>query len=581
MRRPALQILVLALAFTTTVLAGSGELRGRVRDDKGNVVADLLFALLSGESANARELLTTRTDTQGGFRIANLAPGQYAIELKSSAFRPVSATRFEIRPGQSLALTLILQQLSDLLPEQKGKNLDIKTILRSSADNRLILRGQPQTTQPDVPSNGLSSQNATLEWYSASPFGGSYVAFPAEAQGMTTNFAVSQSLPGLGTYAFAGQLNSGNDSLWKVRNFIDQPLGDRANVRFSLGFSRISYDSPELSVLSDPGRLSQASHFVDAVGVARKLSLSMQNSVQLADPLTMTFGMDVDRLTSASTKSFVNPHLEFVYSPSAQTQIRSILTSRRSSRSNTVMLPSGDLLSLADPVVMSKIDDRLHYGGMRFYEAGASRQVTENDWLEVSGFYTDAFGQTSPFVALMHTGHGTESRVLFLDRELARSRGARISYRRQVLPELSAQLSYALARGTGLADDTAAETFSPNSLRQFVERQRFHALTAQLQAHLVSTHTHVTAIVRVIPGSPIGIVDAFADTYDVSNQGVNVFVRQVIPVPDLLGFSPRIEALFDLRNAFNDDVGRLRGGGSDIVFVKNPRSIRGGLAVNF
>ncbi|MGI8784092.1 MAG: carboxypeptidase regulatory-like domain-containing protein [Acidobacteriota bacterium] len=579
-RRAVLLMAVFSLVAGSAMAAGS-DLRGVARDEKGIAVANLLFSILRSDVPEAPEIFTARTDKRGGFRVLNLTPGDYLIRIKNSQFKPLSATRFQLRSGQSLNFTLVLQQLVDLLPEQKGKNLDIKTILRTSSDNRMILRNTPGATGSEPAASAFTGQNAALQWYSAAPLSGSFFALPGEAQGMATNFAVSQSLPGLATYTFAGQLNSGNDSIWKVRNFVSQPIGDRSELQVALGFSRVSYDQPSLSMLANPGRLSEATSFLDAVGIVKNLSLSVHNAVRVADPLRLVVGLDIDQLKSRTTRSFINPHLEVEYTPTDSTLIYSLVTSRRSSQSNSVPLPSGETVSLADSFHMSKIRDRLHFGGMRYYEAGASQRIGDSDWLEVAGFYTDAYGETSPFLALLGTAANRTSSVLFLDQRLARSRGTRFSYRHKFLPELSTKLSYAMTRAAGLDTAGSVETFDPARIADLTRRGRFHSLTAQMDAHLSPTHTHLTAIVRVVPGKPIGTVDPFTDTYDVGNQGVNLFIRQMIPFPDMLGFSPRLEALLDLRNALNDDLGPLQTRQGQVVFVKNPRSIRGGLSVNF
>lgn len=578
--RSVLLVAVFSLVAGSALAAGS-DLRGVARDEKGIAVANLLFSILRSDLPEAPEIFTARTDKRGGFRVSSLTPGNYVIRIKDSQFKPLSATRFQLRPGQSLNFTLVLQQLVDLLPEKKGKNLDIKTILRSSSDNRLILRNTPGAAGGEPPGSAFTGQNAALQWYSAAPLGGSFFALPGEAQGMATNFAVSQSLPGLATYTFAGQLNSGNDSIWKVRNFVSQPIGDRSELQVALGFSRVSYNQPSLSMLANPGRLSEATSFLDAVGVVKNLSLSVHNAVRVADPLRLVVGLDIDQLKSRTTRSFINPHLEVEYTPTDGTLVYSLVTSRRSSQSTSVPLPSGEIVSLADSIHLSKIYDRVHFGGMRYYEAGASQRVGDNDWLEVAGFYTDAYGETSPFLALLGTAANRTSSVLFLDQRLARSRGTRFSYRHKFLPELSTKLSYAMTRAAGLESAGSVETFDPARIADLTRRGRFHSLTAQMDAHLSSTHTHLTAVVRVVPGKPIGTVDPFTDTYDVGNQGVNLFIRQMIPFPDMLGFSPRLEALLDLRNALNDDLGPLQARQGQVVFVKNPRSIRGGLSVNF
>ncbi len=93
-----------------------------------------------------------------------------------------------------------------------------------------------------------------------------------------------------------------------------------------------------------------------------------------------------------------------------------------------------------------------------------------------------------------------------------------------------------------------------------------------------------------MPGSSaINTLDGYSDVYETGNQGLNFFVRQIIPVPvGILNFvgldflaSPRLEALLDVRNLTNDNVGVIRTNQGDVVLIRAPRSVRGGIAFRF
>ncbi len=63
----------------------------------------------------------------------------------------------------------------------------------------------------------------------------------------------------------------------------------------------------------------------------------------------------------------------------------------------------------------------------------------------------------------------------------------------------------------------------------------------------------------------------------------------MVPVPgEWLAFlgmdflsSYRIEALLDIRNLTNEDLGKIRTEMGDVSLVRNPRTIRGGISVRF
>ena len=100
----------------------------------------------------------------------------------------------------------------------------------------------------------------------------------------------------------------------------------------------------------------------------------------------------------------------------------------------------------------------------------------------------------------------------------------------------------------------------------------------------------MTTLIQYVPdGNPLATLDAYSDVYDTGNDGVNIFVRQIIPLPqDLLKFfgleflaPQRVEALFDVRNLFNDDSGSLELASGPAHLVQSPRSIRGGVSFKF
>src|SRR5687767_15935070 len=91
-----------------SALAAGSDLRGVARDENGIAVTNLLFSILRSDIPDAPEIFTARTDKRGGFRVFNLTPGNYLIRIKNSQFKPLSATRFQLRSGQSLNFTLVL-----------------------------------------------------------------------------------------------------------------------------------------------------------------------------------------------------------------------------------------------------------------------------------------------------------------------------------------------------------------------------------------------------------------------------------------------------------------------------------------
>ena len=77
-------------------------------------------------------------------------------------------------------------------------------------------------------------------------------------------------------------------------------------------------------------------------------------------------------------------------------------------------------------------------------------------------------------------------------------------------------------------------------------------------------------------GNPIIAIDPVTDIYETPNSGINLFIRQLIPIPvflvKFLGLDflkqYKLEALIDIRNLLNEDLGLLPGAEQNLI----PRS---------
>ena len=100
----------------------------------------------------------------------------------------------------------------------------------------------------------------------------------------------------------------------------------------------------------------------------------------------------------------------------------------------------------------------------------------------------------------------------------------------------------------------------------------------------------MNALVKFVTnGHPITTLDSFSDIYETGNEGIHLFVRQVVPMPEnwltFLGLDflseYRIEALLDIRNLTNEDLGVIHTDAGKVSLVRSPRTVRGGISVRF
>jgi len=121
-------------------------------------------------------------------------------------------------------------------------------------------------------------------------------------------------------------------------------------------------------------------------------------------------------------------------------------------------------------------------------------------------------------------------------------------------------------------------------------RDRYNVISAQVQTYIPTTRTRINALVKFVTnGQPVTTLDAFSDRYETGNEGINIFIRQPVPVPmawlSLIGLdfltAYEVEALLDIRNLTNKNLGKVNTTLGDVVLLRTPRSVRGGISFRF
>ncbi len=409
----ALRLALLStLISSSAYAASSGSLQGIVQDESGTPLANILVSLLDKASEQAIPILT-RTNSMGRVFLQNIEAGDYEIRVKSAAYRVADVNPIEILPGKTSVVRLVLQQLLD--GNEADGNLSVKSVLRTPVQKRLIFRDQPMDLPGDE-SSGQFFDNAVFQVYTNAGLGEDYLVLPGDSTtGTTTNFAFVDSFIGNGRYIFAGQLNSGEDSLWRLKNLYRYDLSDNNTMEFFLGYGRMSFTQPSLATLGNPIRIGDDIEFVRATGTSHMLNVGFEDRLQLGSNLTVLWGLEMNRVRNEVTQSFVSPTAKISYSPLSRTMVDLWVTSRRDTHANSVTLPDGDIVNMGDPLHYARVGDQMSLGGSRYYGASISRQIARNSVLEVSRFANERFAGTVPLVALFRYQPGME--VLQLDDE--------------------------------------------------------------------------------------------------------------------------------------------------------------------
>ncbi len=586
-RLPQLFLLgvLVSLSGVSAHASARGQLLGLVQDESGLPVSDVLVTLTDRSSDEGLPVLT-RSDESGRLFFKNMRAGSYRVLVKSSQYVVRKAGPVEILPGQTSVMTLVLQELLDV-EGLGGRNVSFKALLRN-ADPRLIFRHLPELME------GRTNpwfESAVFQVYSSAGHGGDYLRLPDDSAGATTaNFGMVQSLPGGRDYIFAGQLNSGEDSLWRIKAFMDQSLSDRHSVRVFLGHGRIGVHQPRMALLENPGALGRDLDFTNAAGATNILSVGFEDRFSWGDTLALSWGLEFNKVRSTYNYSTLSPSAELTLRPLPRARLQVTMASKRPTLyQNSVTLEDGRTVGLSDAVKISWIDNRLEFGTSRHYRGSLAYKLWENAELELARFQDQFFGGTVPFMAFFSSSPDPD--LVRLTDDQARTWGNRLTLRQGISRNVRAGVSYIRGTAVSVVPTGYALVLETADVGRLLKRRGYGAVDTELGVFIPTTRTELTAVVKfVTDGDPVTPLDALSDAYETGNKGLNLFIRQIIPIPDsVLSFlgldflnGRRIEALLDIRNLTNEDLGVVSNGPrGSVVLAQDPRSVRGGVTVRF
>jgi len=582
-------LVLLCLATPSAAASSSGNFSGLIQDQSGRPLSNILIVLLRTPSAQALPILG-RSDGGGEIRFNNIAPGNYEVLVKSAKYLNLRKNVIEVVPGKTTIVSLVLQQLFGLGFFQE-ENLSVKTLLRNAGYERLVFRNLPQTASKGSlkRTSGSFPGEAVLKVYGSAGLRGDSPVFPGDAAGGTTsNFAMTQSIGGDRKYVFAGQLNSGEDALWRLKNAVEYSQSDSHTFGVFFGYGRVSFEQPPLALLDHPETLGENLDYTRALATTKILSLGVQEEWNLGEALSLIWGLELNRVDSNHRQTFLSPNVEVSYSPTEKSTVRVLMASKRPTYTGSLVLPNGDVMNLREAVSFSRLDDRVSFGVPRHYRGSITQQLMENTEIEFAAYENQLFGGTTAFLAVFKSQ--PERQIFQLEDEEAANRGYRVVVRQRLGNSVKTSVSYIRGKAAGLSRDSVTLVPADTTLQPLIERQGYYTLSTELEAYIPFSRTHLNALVKFLSnGNPLTTLDAFADTYETGNEGINLFVRQMVPVPaDWLTFlgldfmsAYEIEALVDIRNLTNEDLGTVRTDMGDFSLVRNPRTVRGGISVRF
>jgi len=548
----------------------SGSIAGVVRDAAGTPQIGIAVELLRADATLAARVFT---DGKGGYSIASVLPGQYALKAMGGSFIPTLKQNLRIRTNTIVNLTLnSLYDLVQFVPQKRvrARSDDDWAWTLRSAESRPLLRwlpdGSPILVWDGSSETGRASTGKHKVRLLASAGGKRFSASPQQV-----SVAMQHDTSPRRRIAMSAETVPG------VSGVMDAMVGFRQEMANSgLGSSSIQTLA---AVMMDPVAGSDGQQGLQAA------SLRTWESLQLLDSLEAEAGSD-QVLARVGGGSEVMAALPFasLQLRRGQSSMEYRLATARSADPESAE-PGSQIWAGPWLPVLSQRDGKLVLEHGLHQELGwstsagpAEMQVViygdniENPMIEASGRLTsnEEAGQwmlvdgASGLLRAAGPNYSTAGMLASVESRLPGNNRVKLSY----------------ASGDALVMQASAKPADVASILQGARARRAQMYSIVLSGTADGIGTRWRASYRWQPESTVTEVAPFA--VDASEPYLNISIRQPIRICGQGQGPDRVEIQVDMRNLLAEGYQPfLTSDGSHLYFAQAQRSIGGGLAFNF
>ena len=589
-RRAAWLGLAACLAATPVAAQVGGSIAGLVRDEAGIAQMGAAVDLLTSDG---RVASTVKSDYRGWFQFTDLFPGTYSIEVQQANFSRARKTDLSVEPGKRTFLDVCMRGLFASLQLSYGSQVRDMTerwqwVLRAKHSRRNVLRLMPGAR--DEHEEFLRKLGGTFEdthaYAEISAGQGQRSNGLNSQQDLGTAFAVATSIFGDHDLTVSGNRAVGNREM-----FGGGSTAFRTTYAKDIGVAKpevaLTVRQLQSSAAAATGFLGAQS---DGQGVPRleTLTLEFGDSVELTDALRLEYGLLFESVKFVQRLQFASPYAKAVYElapgrelafsyasgvpPEAATRTGQEAALRGHVR-QLGMFPRVALASGMPTVQRSEHVEAAYRQrfGQNMVEAAVYRDSIHDAAVAASvpdGVYTngDIVPELYSATATLNGGN-------------YRTPGLRVSYARKIRDRLQTALGYGYA-GVLAPSRHHLETGLADELRGVLESQRAHLLLASVSAELPGAGTVMTGSYQWSSRQSVLPADPFNDFSSRSAPGLNLVVRQPLPIGD--GMPGQIEVSADLRNLLKTGYVPLHfADGRILNLLQSIRSYSGALSYIF
>jgi hypothetical protein len=535
-----------------------GIIKGIVRDDSGNPIADATVAIF--RVGTSQLLKQVRSAVNGSF-LAKVMPGTYTVLAVAQGFNPVTLSEVEVNRSAELTYGFKLERSGsgNTLPEKRVDRNNPKWRIRSAQSSRSIYQVDEDETPieentvaetVDKDENEESERKAqtTVESYFSDSKTGNFSGL---------NFARLQPLGENSEIIIAGQTGIGNS----VPNRFEANLRFRPNADHQIQVKGAIVNIGKIKSETKDKSLGQ-------------VSVQALDQWKIKSGVIFVFGFDYSRFIGAGSDFSISPRLGFQYDINSKTRFRSAYTTQTEEQTwqNAIEMEDSQVV-FREPISVQDIfleNDKPQINASSRLEFGIERVLDNKSNIEANVFFDMVSGRGVSLTSLPFDLLGEANFAEFTGNQQGGARGVRVVYTRRINGTFSTSAGYAFGNGQKLSSEAVT-----NPANIFVE-DFFQTFFGQFDADF-STGTQVKTIFRLSPQATVFAIDPFQGRLAIYDPNLSVLVTQSLPT---LGLPIRAEAIIDARNLFNSQANVNTEEGS-LRLNSQRRTLRGGISLRF
>jgi hypothetical protein len=459
--------------------SGNGRIEGTVRGPSGKGLIGAVITLVRQEGKGLTSL-STRSDPEGFYSLANLTPGSYFLQVVQPGYAPITSEKVTVKPDDTQSIDLMLQEFVDYISNNDDeRNWDVKTVMRSASSRRLIFRNVQGGMVIEEEGKPFERIGTLTVASSTDTSVQNYATYPGRGQtSIVSNFAFAEPVSNHSRMIFSGQLNSGYDSYYQVRNTFNYRPSPTREMKVSVGYGRVNVFGSSVGAIGRPSQFFSQAPELRGSGI-QTLALGVEGSSKILDSLEMSYGLDVSRIYYDDVQNYFSPYIQVTLMPLEDWTIQGVFASKRLSDFNSLSLPDGTIVNLSEPTFIARLHDRIYVSQFRHSEISVARTVDDDTSIALAVYSDRVIGAGTPFlITTAGPDDVASAMVAQLSEDQSAQQGLRLVMNRKLFDFLTGTVAYVYGSGTGTSESSAmasSEEDKPDQHRAMVSGRSGHA----------------------------------------------------------------------------------------------------------